>query len=668
MQVAIEWLLDGDDVQARISGNPYYRQVVYDALYYVSRLWEDAGADEPRIPGFKEFGTGPEDQKPGLALDKEKFSAYIESRSALEDPQPPKEAAIAELPGGPGKEPPALDPSAAADASAPPAEDAASNGKPAGDHPRISGKDFEFLFGKVEELLSFLCKPQELISEIERSPRQIKPPDFILLEIPKTAALRLLIRKPDKSKKKKEKPQYRWLYDMSGRSLQPREVGNIIEEVGDQIAYIRETMAGLNQVGVAEDLKTMAEAAIIPRPSEWKEKVLPALERLDRLSADGNAYGNMDADSDAVLEFATALDEYKPNLKAALVSAAFFAPEVSVSLLSPEARFSAALTQISQLLQLKATTDEDLRKLTALLNSLPGGPGFAYEDPFDQVLTLSAELLGRPPVSKEESDRITESGWNYVKDRFSKRFHDGTDKFDARYEDVFTSLKKTGAGHEVALDFSTITVSAWTNLLLRALIEDRIPAWLRVAAAVELDMPRMAERLLASIHEDRARPEQWVFEALRKLTVQPIRRNILVLAVDQGSITQAWTRSTRHAALVTTVTDCARLVEELSKHQMSAPADYPIDLVAVELAGDRKLLGRLITMKPQNAISDRLSKGAVTLRAIDPFLGLPDICYIVNEPHAPTTPDAAAPRVIVAPKDLDDLVERLSNVDYPTST
>ena len=648
IQVTIEWLLDGDDVQASLSGTPYYRQVVYDALYYVSRLWEDAGADQPRVPGFKDFGIE-SDKKPGLELTKESFAAYIESRTKLEDRIESPKATI-----GANPKPPTID------------------------QRLISGKDFEFLFRKVGELLDFLCKPENLISEIGRSPRQNKPPEIILNELPKDASLRLLIQNPD------VKTKYRWLYDVSGRGLQTREVDEIIKdvEVQDAISDIREIVAALTKLGVSDDLYTMAEAKVIPRPTEWKMIVQPALDRLDRLRAEGNIYSNMDADRDAVVESDHTLKEFEPNLKAALISAAIFTPEVATSVTGSSVRFYTALMWVCRILQLSATAEVDLLRLSRLLMTVPGpfshtvvvpapetGPGNqlvieAYEDELSRVVEFVEDWVKRSPTTPAQTEAITKTAWDTVKDRFNKHFRERTAWFDPEYGDVFTAIKQAGPGHELAADLSTITSRVWTKLLIRSLTEDKVPAWLRVAAAIELGMLELAANLATMIADDKPRLSVWVDDARRNESTQTSRRSILVLAAEPSSITENWKPSTRHAALVLTVTEFIQLGVPLKKYNIAWPGDYPIDSVAIELTGDSKALARLMSMKPQSAISEMSSsKAGSNSKELDQFLTRLPLCYFVNELPILQPSDFPTQGRIIVPKGLDDLIDQFFGED-----
>lgn len=629
MQVAIEWLLDGEDVQTQIAGNAYSRQVVYDALYYPSRLWDDASnAETKRIPGFKDFGRTPDEKKPGLELKENSFSEYIESRSALEEDQTERSSVVAKLP----------------DAKPKPVEDK-----------RISGTDFDFLFIKVRELLNFLCSPESLIAEINESTRQRKPPNFILNEIPKDS-LRLMIQE-------KGKLNYRWLYDVSGRYLHTRDVDSIVEDVRAAVTRIRMLISSLDSVGVSGGLQTMANLKVIPRPSNLRAVML-ALDRLDRLAGDGVPYGKMSADRDAVIEFDRTLEEFEPNLKAALLSAAVFAPEVII-IPSPSpgnpaksqasAWFSEALVQVCRFLQLTASRDEDFRKLNVLLGSCAAISEVTAEDELENVFGVVADLSRRLPVSETEAASITKSAWDNSKGRFSQRFKDGIERFDAQFEDVFTLLRKSGPGFELATDFSVITARNWTRLLLRSL-SGEVPDWLRVAASLELGMIELADRLAKTVPGDEPLLSQWVEDAKLYLPPTTPRRSALVLAVDQRSLTDNWMPATEHGALVSTVGDFGLLFEMLKRHGISKPADYPIDLVSVELAGDSATLGNLVVMKPVSALIAMSSK--TPPKDLEPFLNLPVGNYFARERSL--GPTGATPPywpLLTAPTGLEKVIE-----------
>lgn len=610
MQVAIEWLLDGDDVRVRMSGDPYYRQMAYDTLYYVPRLWEDAGSDKPQVPGYQEFGTT--ERKPGLVLDNKKFAEYLTARSAGEG-QPKSDSKPA------------------------------SKRKAALVKDERGGRDFEFLVGKVRELLRYLSRPKELIDEIARSERKFKPSQLVLNEIPTDVAFRLLIQDGNK-------PNYRWLFDVSGNQLQPPEVVTLMEEVVSSVTDIRQFMAELDQLKLSGDLQVLAENNIIPRPSELKKTVMPALDRLDKLLADRNEYGNMSADQAAVKEFANTLSEFEPNIKAALLCAAAFAPEITLSAPSPGAALRAALEHLNTTLQLTATREADLFKLNSLLSSAPGELPKYREMNLELVIDKVGELLNQPKATDEASEKNISEAWDLAKSRFSLHFQDGTARFDPLYLDLFTMLRKKGPHHELPNDFSQVTARTWSKLLKRSLSGKDLPEWLAVAAAIKLGVLQLAERLARRLTESDPLPGQWLEEVRRRLTTDTSRVNALIVTHNESSLAHNWQPSAKNGALLFTMKETMELKRELDR--LDVLGSHYQQLLAVELPGNTQTLSKIADLPPLRAVATISSS---TPKDIEGLLSTGKLSYFLTEPIS-SLPTGSVP-IVVAPKTIDELIE-----------
>ncbi len=612
IQVAIEWLLDGDDVKTRLNGSPHYRQVIYDAMYYVPRLWEDAGSDNPQVPGFYDFRTNEKERKPGLVLDESKFAEYLESRIAVEDR--PKNSSQPKVAG--------KGPRAAA---------------------RLSGKDFEFLMSKIQELLRFLCHPQQLIAEMQRGPRT-PPPDFILNEIPDERAFRLMIQKNNE-------PRYQWLYDVSGSYLRTREAEEIIREAGDAVTYIRTFMADLAEVGITGDLQTLATLNIIPRPSELEQRVIPALNRLDELSAGGNDYPDMSVDADVVQEFKTTLQDFEPNISAALLCAAVFAPEISLSLPTPGLRLTVALREVSQALKLTAVP-EDLAKLKYLLSSVPGPP-LDPEKPFDEIINVVSQRAKADKATDETANIIVADAWGRYRDRFSKHFQEGTTKFDTDYFDVFTFIRK-GPGGELNSDFSAITARVWSKQLLLSLLENELPPWMPVAAALKLGLFELAEKLAVKSGTSDPLMGQWVEDTHRWLKTDTQRTNALIIRLEQMSTPDSWHVSLTNGAAIFAINEVASFLKELKRLQIATlAADYHLQLIAIELPAKTEMLSKVASLSPARALTTISSMSPP--KELEELLKTCKLSYFVTEPIT-NIPTGSIP-IVVAPKTIDELIE-----------
>lgn len=652
MQLAIESFLNSDDVQSQIGGNPDSRQVVYDALYYVSRLWEDA-SESQRMDGFEFIEVGQEEKKPGFILDKAQFSKYLESRCAEEaEPgqpcRPDEQNAAADLLKG------------------------------------LSGLDFDFLFEKVSDLVNVLVTPQKFYGSLRASKNV---PAYIQNALP----LQTLIKKVGNTNK------YIWLYDFSGRYLQSLDVQPVIRDVEEGIKFIRDTDRDL-QTPNDTSLQALAVLKVIPRTPDWAS-VKTALDRLSRLMVDKRKYTLMSVDHDCIVEFNGTLRDFLPNVKAALMCAGILAREIPgqpVQASSNQAparpKLSAGLQQVSHFLQLTAFREDDFKKLSSVLKSPLVVSDLTPEDEWDKILGFVQSSLAQTGV--RDPAPIVAAAWAIFKERFAQRFREGTARFDPQFEDLFTSIRDVGPGRNLSFDLSTMVASAWTSFLLRALADPRdaqVPKWLRVAAALEMNLPDLADKLTSSLPTESGF-KQWVSDfGLRPAKPMGPNRNVLVLSAETDSLTTGWKPSARHGSLVSTVPDFARLLELLKKIDrskpidspidavdqnkesatdivstagetdvVSKPSDFPIDLVCVELSGNRTALGKLITKRPAEAIQEMspTRRGPVT-RDIDPFFEIQDVCYLVKE--VPSVPSSApAPlRYVQNPKGIDDLIDRL---------
>ncbi|MGD0990623.1 MAG: hypothetical protein ABR874_22690 [Candidatus Sulfotelmatobacter sp.] len=662
-QVAIEWLLNGEDVQTQIAGSPDSRQIVYDALYYVSRLWEDASSAEiRRVPGFHDFAENPNEKKPGLVLEEAVFSKYIQSRVAAEEEESGNLQGPAALPLSP---PPTLQPRVAAGkegfgkihespASPPP--------NPSPPLKTLSGTDFDLLFLKVRELLSLLCNPSDFYKTINESKRTDKPPIYILNEIPKDSLLERLGGTSN----------YVWLYDVSGRYLQTREVNTVIADVKAAISRIKDLASQVDQL--LQDfggLQRIADHKIIPRTPEWVV-VKPAIERLNSLisNPDPQPYGKMVTDRDCVVEFASTLPKFEANVKAALICAGIFAPEIGPAGDSEAAqvtRFCEALTRISELLQLSTSREDDLRKLNSVISSRHINCPVKSGSDWSSIVSFVRDSMKK--TERIDPDPIVQSAWNICKSRFTQRFHEGAAQFDPQFEDIFTSIRAVGPGRALPFDLSTVAAKNWTTLLLRSFLPDaliNVPEWLRVAAALELEFIDLAEKLAHTLPND-GQLQQWVNDSRLRVPAQlAARRNILILAAEKTSMAENWLPSTRCGALVSTVADFGRLLDCLKKHDILKATDFPIGAVRIELTGDRGSLGMLATMKPAAALA-AMSAGRTATKAaqtitkdVEAFLNLEDIGYFSGETPLITspTPPSTLVATVVAPKGVDDLADR----------
>jgi hypothetical protein len=439
-------------------------------------------------------------------------------------------------------------------------------------------------------------------------------------------------------------------------------------------------------------LELMSAHKVIPRTPEWRV-VSPAMERLKRLEKDEREYSMMSADRDSVVEYYTIVKDFMPNVMAALMCAGVFAREISlpatigsnVSEAPQSARLQEALIQVSQILKLAASRADDFRKLNSVLGSSDVASKVRPDDE-DRERVLEFVRSSMKEKEPRESKPIVEKAWKTYQTRFGERFREGTTQFDPQFEDVFTGLKDIGPGRKLSFDLATIAAADWTSFLLNSLLakpekgssdssgvtktevdpehsDTATPAWLRVAVALLLGFPELAEKLAATLPGDKL-ISQWLQDAKLRVSPQTVRRNVLVLTVEQGSLTEGWKPSPIHGSMVASVPDFIRLLEALKTLELSKPADFPIDLVCIELKGDRALLARLVTQKPSAAALMETPgfRKSVSIKDLDLFFEIADVCYLLKE-TPPPSPDQL--RYVAAPKGIDDLIDRLPPIRSP---
>lgn len=634
MQVGVESSLKDDLVRSQVGNNPDSRQVIYDALYYVSRLWEDA-SETQLLPGFLPVPRGSGAARPGFRLSKESFAAYLESRceDESEPGQPPCDA-----PNG----------AAAADAR----------------RKSLGGLDIDFLFDMVSNLVTLLADPEmyEIAAvslAVESHIRNALPSQPLLENVPGTK-------------------DYLWLFDFSGRYLGTLDVNPVIREVEGDIDFIQKVESDLNGLSPAVNLQMLANCQVIPRTPEWPV-VKTASDRLLRLMHDRREYGLMGSDRYCIVEYGKGLRSFTPNMNAALMCAAVFTSETLAGASPPLLpsgsaqpnptgdALSEALYQVSQLLQLSAAREKDLERMNAILTSRFSSCDMSPNDRWEDVLQwVSDAALNVPP---RDSASIGKSFWDLFRGRFTQRFRNVAAPFEPQFEDLYVSLTEYGPGRKLPFDLSAVTAADWGSHLSDSLepVRPGFAAWLRVAAALELNLPELAERLANDLQGD-ALPAQWV----RDFKLRPAatattqgRRNVLIIALEKGSLTAGWKPSARHGQMVTTAMDFNLLSERLRPYGLSHFADFPFDLVCIELSGMPVGMGALINQPPTSPQIERLHPG---IKQFEQFLGPEAVCYFMKDtpqvtaikdlPQGSSTPPGVV-WYVVAPKGIDDLVEHL---------
>jgi hypothetical protein len=626
IQVAVEWLLQQPETRNRLAQDEDFTQMVYDTLYYPSRMWEKG--------------------LPELDVSKETFFSYLGRRMSpsLETESPSKWS------------------------------------RNSNDCP-LSDMDKDFLFGRLIQLVGFLTDAKRLYDAVSvTDPAQgLTPLDTsVLTALPVDPKFRLLDSKTPNV--------YTWRYDSYGRSVKPPGVGSVLAEFPPHQEFIDSVQNALHQtVGPNMELERLAtEYGVLSTTPAWSS-VQQALRRLETLEGVAQPYPEMESDSNAVWEFSQMLRSNGAAIAAALIAARILG---EVSPFTPASTANIHEDKILHGLpalagQLSLSTLKPLEKRDRLIRLTMDMervfPGLSFNqasfdlssvtvDAWSKALTVA---LGSPAIALASPSRSFEFGESVTsawQERFSRFFRDGTTSFEPKAEDLVCGAAGVGMSPILRLDLSEMTIDAWTYFVIHCLSEVRVgagdpnkfPALFGFAALVQLGFGKEvvdygrrglplqnAPNIDAELQAARPELEGWIRSMdLRRSPVA--RPGIVVIRDFNSAMTLEWKPSTKYAATVTDSHNLGRL------RQAMQPVwrDGLITRVVLET-------GPIFSFASQPL--------PPTTSALEPFPELLNVPYNYICPAGPPTPIPSGFPLVISPKSLDEAVDQAPAAPPPTN-
>lgn len=537
MQVAIEILLDEEDMEHELDRHPEFRRLAHDALYYLAERWEDA---DDKLDLYS---------KDALA----KFKEYICSRMVTDPPdkdepessswhfvkvssQAPKKRAV---------------------------QTTDSDLKP----PAITDSDLDFLWARVRDLAALLSSHEMLLAaaRLRGAPSNVLP--RALSPFPEVV-LKAISLDPLLSPLEGNGHHYRWCWYPAGRRInvpvpgavrgQEKKVPPWRQHVEFIRAFARE-LSSLTKGGVTfADLGTNLN--IISTSPPWKI-VEDAMNRLETLANKGS-YGGQDEDLDTVDKFDALLKRSAATIAYALVAARV----LKLRAKSKTAEMVQTLATISSGLSLRNASEASVAKwMTELFrqfrsrfsaDELPTPPPIADIDGIEgwtkwvsnQRIRAGGAL--RRGAFKDLQD-IQKRAWDHWYARLT-----GGDFVPVNLDSLICTQHGLGPGPYLALPVEEMTVQKWSGAFYGALNVDpasdpteRTPTWLALAALSRLGfsdrVATLRERSLATdpLFQNQELSNRWRDTFLTwplDLTAPPPKRSALVLRRGEPGPVGAW--------------------------------------------------------------------------------------------------------------------------------
>jgi hypothetical protein len=484
MQVAIETLLDEDDMERELDRHPEFRRLAHDALYYLAERWEDP--DETLDLHSAE----------SLA----KFKDYLCSRMVTD---PPDDDAN-------GSEPIRASHYPASEANG--IKPVHLNG-PEGELPGITESDLEFLWTRVRDLATLLSSHQALLTRARLRGIQASatagtsPLPAVAINTPPPfpeVVLKAVSLDPLLSPIEGKEHIYRWCWYPAGRlvylasSIQTLGPKNPIPSWREQIEFIGGFAAVISKLtgrgGVTfADLGTNLN--IISTSPPWKN-VEESMGRLTTLAATASYAGEAE-DADTVAKFDALL-----RRSIATVAYALCAAHVLKATGKPEAATNVAqrLATISSTLSLRDASEAAVAKLMkelfdqlhARLNIDPAfstPPEVNDKDgiaPWENWVRRASIQIARSITKGAFNDLtdIKKRAWDHWHARFTSR------EFDpVSVDSLICAQGGFGPASYLTAPIEQMTVQKWSGAFFGAFNpsppnseEEQPPMWLAFAA------------------------------------------------------------------------------------------------------------------------------------------------------------------------------------------
>jgi hypothetical protein len=659
IQVAVEWLLEQPELRERLTQDEDFTQLIYDTLYYPSRIWEQGLAE--------------------LDVSRPTFFKYISQRMSpsLGTESGDQAAVSAE------QNRRAMDTSTNtflrySDRTLPAREEQRTNGGRAGTECSLSERDQDFLFTRLRELVGFLTEPSRMLTEIA-SVNSKRFLTNVVQTIPDDPKFRLLDNKT--------RDVYVWRRDLFGRSVEPQGVEVVLSDIAPKETFIQEVQTALGGIGPNVNLDRLAvEYHVLSATPAWNS-VQQSLRRLKRLRSDARPepYAEMEADSNAVWEYSKMLQGSGTALAEALIAARllgqFALSNEASNANDQEQKILQGMPALSGCLNLRGLSiRETSEKLQRAIRELQGAfPWLTFEESKFEFTLVSVsewiaalqaalknpEMPALNPNSVGPFEAQLETNWQA---RFSQFFRDDTTSFEPTVADLVCAPASTGLSAVLSLDLNELSLAYWTEVLLWAFAEP-LPYEVRGKTSPLFGFPALfhlgfekqtmdavnnglffqpksvAASKWLKLQEVRQTVQEWVLSwSLRKSTV--VKQAIVVVRDPSSALGLDWMPRSKYAGVV------------VAKDRLLSLRQ------AMQGIWTPSLFTRVIfELDPRLPLTPQFQSSSAILSGFSELMSVP-YSFVSASPLHETAP--AGFSVVVAPKSLDEAVDSVPGVTSQT--
>ena len=418
IQVAVEWLLDRPTLQERINQDEEFTQLIYDTLYYPSRMWEQGSTQ--------------------LDVSRDAFLRYLGLRMST--------------------------------ASTPPID-------PNDDGCPLSVLDQDFLFARLRELIAFLAEPARLkIAIAEENPTRFAANALAAIPIPDGRKFKLLestgidqyLWLHDLFGRSVDPPGVEVvLKDVEPKEEFIQKVQEALNTVGANVSFDR----------LAADFNVLSAT---PAWSSVNQS-LRRLKRL-RNEARFEAYSEMESDFSAVWEFSQMLQSSGLAVAEALISAKVLGQYEPIDLprTSEQVILDGLWILSGQLFLRGLSIGETRDKLHRFMAEMKSAfPWLTFDEtefdfsraPMNQWGPALNKVLSLPdiyPINRGTAEQFAVEVETRWRERFSQYFQDGTTVFEPGAGDLVCSAASIGLSRLLYLDLKAVSIASWTELVCRS--------------------------------------------------------------------------------------------------------------------------------------------------------------------------------------------------------
>ena len=567
LQIAIEMVLDEDRLAQELECHPVFRRLAYDALYYLSWMWQ-----KEKDPDLGDDNRG-------------EFESYLSVRMGRDK----KEFQL-----------------------------------PENDLRFLYDK-----VRQVAELVSDLQRsyPAALAHWKERRLKRGTTPLAAEVE----AALALELSPPAPLERQIGDWRFRWRVDASGLSLyeEPDDQENLLPSdsspepvVWDNVDLIEDLSKGLGlqqgngDAGRISFTKLTSELHILSTTPAWSETER-AIARLRQVKENWRPYPEFPQDRDCVGAFADMLRRSDRLLADALFSGAVLGTASAVQ--NPGERLVLGLLEISNLHRLEGLQEKESgERLDTLAKALRNEVGLSSVESLSLSQGTEAWLaeVRNLLTDAEKSDLLKtkalaerrRAAWAVWRARLAPYALGPRTEFPAppipTVDDLVCAVSNVSPASLLKPHLGEMTLVGWSEVLYWALadvppdVSCYMPIWMVYPALLALGFPPgswapLVDALVADEITYNKRPIQEEISTLKEwdsrppaLQAAPSPR-LLILRKSQGSALMDWKPSPRGAAIVLDISIAARLERSFPLPIASLESFVPIDRIAIEIgAGD----------------------------------------------------------------------------------